>query len=287
MKVRNFLRCAITSLVIAGLLSGGCARDSDKETLKAFCGAASKPAMDECAEAFKEKTGIKVELQFSGSGAMLSKLKMSKRGDVYIPGSPDYMVKAEREGVVEPKSVKIVAYLVPSILVQKGNPKRIRCLHDLTNPGIRVGIGNPKAVCVGLYAVEVLEKAGLLDEVGRNIVVHAESCSKTAALLVMKKVDAILGWRVFSKWNPETIEAVPLDVGQIARLSYIPAGVCTVSKKPKHAQMFIEFLTSPEGQQIFAKWGYISSEQEARKFAPKAKVGGEYKLPASYKPIVR
>ena len=260
---------------------------SEENPLQVFCGAASKPPMEECAAAFEKKTNIKVEVQFGGSGAMLSALKMSKRGDIFIPGAPDYMVKAEREGVVDPKKVKILAYLVPAILVQKGNPKGIRSLEDLARRGITVGIGNPEAVCVGLYAVEVLNYSGLLEKVGKNIIVHAESCEKTAALIAMKKVDAILGWREFSKWNPEAIEAVLIAPDKIPRLAYIPAGVCTTSKDPERAWRFIEFLASLDGQRIFAKWGYIISEEEVRKFAPKAKIGGEYMLPANYKPPVR
>jgi hypothetical protein len=35
------------------------------------------------------------------------------------------------------------------------------------------------------------------------------------------------------------------------------------------------------------KWGYITSETEARKFAPNATIGGEYNLPESYKTLVK
>lgn len=276
------LAAGVVVLVTAALIFLRHGADTSSGTLRVFCGAASKPAMEECAGAFEKKTGISVELQFSGSGTMLSRLKIAKRGDIFVPGSPDYLIKAEREGVVDPKRVKIIAYLVPAILVQKGNPKGIDALEDLAEPGMTVGIGNPEAVCVGLYAVEILEKSALLEKVGKNVVVHAESCSKTAALLAMKRVDAVIGWRVFSKWNPQDIDAVLLEPAQIPRLSYIPAGICTWSANRRRAGEFVEFLTSPEGAQIFAKWGYIAGAQDARKFAPEAQVGGQYDLPADY-----
>ncbi|MGD8501614.1 MAG: molybdate ABC transporter substrate-binding protein [Phycisphaerales bacterium] len=273
----------LAAIAIAALIFSIPGGNADKQPLRVFCGAASKPAMEECAVAFEKKTGVGVELQFGGSGTMLSQLKMAKRGDIFIPGSPDYMAKAKREGVVDPDKVKILVYLVPAILVQKGNPKGIESLDVLAEPGITVGIGNPEAVCVGLYAVEVLERSGLLEKAGKNVAVHAESCSKTASLIVMKKVDAIIGWRVFSRWNPDAIDAVLLDPGRIPRLSYIPAGICTTSQDPQRAEQFIEFLISSEGARIFGKWGYIATEQEARKFAPMAQVGGEYELPAGYR----
>lgn len=282
---------ALFVIVLAALLIGisllGCAATAEQQTITAFCGAASKPAIEEVARAFTEKTGIKVYLTFGGSGTVLSQMELSKSGDLYIPGSPDYIVIAEQRGVIEPKSVKIIAYLVPAILVQPGNPRNIKTLSDLAKPGIRVGIGNPEAVCVGLYAVEILERDNLLEAVGKNIVTYAESCEKTASLIALKSVDAILGWDVFHSWNPKSIDIVYLKPEQIPRIAYIPAVISKFSKDKDSALKFLNFLDSPESQKIFSKWGYIVADSEARKFAPSAEIGGEYKLPKYYKPLVK
>jgi len=263
---------------------GGCA-GGEQKIITAFCGSASKPAMEEAAQAFEQETGIKVYLNFSGSGTMLSQMKLSKSGDLYIPGSPDYMVMAEHDGLVEPESVKIISYLVPAILIQHGNPKNIQTLSDLARPGIKVGVGNPKAVCVGLYAHEILKYNNLLDEAGKNIVTFGESCSKTASLVALKSVDAVIGWRVFSRWHPDTIDVVYLKPEQIPRLAYIPGAISTFAEDRESAQKFLGFLVSPQGQEIYRKWGYIATESEARNFAPSAEIGGEYRLPETYSPF--
>jgi len=284
-NVKEFLfSCVIITSAICFFVS---AAGASEKRITAFCGSASKPVLEEAAESFYKKTGIQVNLNFSGSGTMLSQIKMSRRGDVYIPGSPDYMIKAIRDGVVDPDSVAILTYLVIAIDVQHGNPKNIQTLFDLTKPGIRVAIGNPEAVCVGLYAVEMLERNGLLQQVQKNIVTHAHSCEATAAILAMKKVDAVIGWSVFSRWNPDKIDAVLLRPHEIPRIAYIPAAISTYSQDKKSAQSFINFLISPQGQKIFAKWGYITTEKEARMFAPKAAIGGEYKLLEGYTPSVQ
>ena len=275
----------VLAILITGISFSGCSTKSDQQAITAFCGSASKPAMEEAAKAFTERTGINVYLNFSGSGTMLSQMKIAKEGDLYIPGSPDYMVIAEHDGVVNPGTAKIIAYLIPTIVVQPDNPKNIIELYDLANADIRVGIGNPESVCVGLYAIEILDHNNLLEEVGKNIVTYAESCSKTASLVALKSVDAILGWDVFPEWNPGTMEAVYLKPEQIPRIAYIPAAVSTFSKDSNNARKFQDFLASKDGQKIFSKWGYITTESEARKFAPDAEIGGEYKLPNSYKPL--
>ncbi|MFC1995747.1 molybdate ABC transporter substrate-binding protein [Chloroflexota bacterium] len=266
----------------------GCAKGEEK-TVTAFCGSASKPAMEEATEVFEEKTGIKVYLNFSGSGNMLSQLKIAREGDLYIPGSPDYMAIAEHDGVVEPESVKLISYLIPAILVQPGNPKNIQSLSDLARPGIEVGIGDPESVCVGLYTYEIMEHNGLIDDVrgAGTIVTHAESCSKTASLVALNSVDAILGWRVFSEWHTDTIDVVYVKPDQLPRLSYIPGAISTFTEDRESAQKFLDFLVSPRGQEIFSKWGYITTESEARKFTSNAEIGGEYKLPETYTPLVK
>ena len=123
-----------------------------------FAGAASKPATEEAARIFQEKTGLAVDLIFGGSGFILAQMKLTKKGDLYFPGSSDLMGLAKREGLVLPESEKVIVYLIPAINVQKGNPKGIYSLKDLTKDGIRVAIGNPEMVCVGTYAVEIIEK---------------------------------------------------------------------------------------------------------------------------------
>lgn len=279
---------ASRAVALAGwwvLVISGCHLDDGMDRkLLVFCGSASLPAMEECRAVFEEETGVRVEMQCGGSGAMLSRLKMARRGDLFIPGSHDYMLKATRQGVVDPDSVKILAYLVPAILVPEGNPKGIASLGDLKRPGVSLGIGNPRSVCVGLYAIEILDKARLLDDLQAHITVHAESCAKTAALVALGKVDAIIGWRIFGHWNPDKIGVVPLPAEQIPRIAYVPVGICRASSNPAAAREFIRFLTGVRGRSIFARHGYLTSAAEARRLAPRAEVGGEAQMPADDKP---
>jgi molybdate transport system substrate-binding protein len=255
--------------------------------ISVFAGSASKPALDEAAGLFEKQTGVKVYITYGGSGSVLSQMDLSQTGDIYIPGSPDYLVKAEKKKITDPATTKIVAYLIPAICVQSGNPKNIQSLSDLAKPGIAVGIGNPATVCVGLYAIETLDNNSLLADIYKNIVTQASSCDNTATLISLKSVDAVMGWSVFHNWDPENIDTIYLKPDQITRLAYIPAAVSTFCKEKEASAAFIDFLTSPAGQEIFKKWGYDVTEAEARKYAPDAEIGGEYQLPESYNSLVK
>lgn len=250
------------------------------EKLLVYIGAASKPPAEEIIEQFERETGIKVEAVFGGSGYIMSQMKLSAKGDVYFPGSSDYMETAKREKLVDPATEKQVVYLVNAINVRKGNPKNIQTLKDLLKPGIKVAIANPEGVCLGAYAVEILEKNFSRDEMRQfrnNLVNYTESCDKTASAIALNTVDAVIGWSVFEHWNPVLIETVSLKSGEVSRIGYVPLAVTTYAKDKALARQFINYVCSDKGKSIFKKYKYFTSPEEAVGFIGTEKpVGGEY-----------
>jgi molybdate transport system substrate-binding protein len=262
---------------------------SSSKRLLIFAGAASKPATEEAIRTFQERFGATVDVIFGGSGFVLSQMKLSKKGDLYFPGSSDFMEVAKRESLVLPNSEKVVVYLVPAINVQKGNPKGIYTLKDLTREGVRVAIANPETVCVGTYAVEIIEKNLAQDEkttFRKNIVNYTESCEKTANVISLKAVDAVLGWRVFQYWDPDRIKTIYLRPEEIPRIGYIPIAISKFTQDKTMAQKFINFILSPHGKAIFQKYHYLMDIHEARQFTrPDTPIGGEYVLPKEWRSV--
>ena len=257
----SFIRYAFyLSLTIAILFVISLHTQSASAKLLLFAGAASKPATEEVVKAFRRKTGISVDVVFGGSGFVLSQMKLSRRGDIYFPGSSDFLEVAKREGLIYPESEKIVVYLVPAINVQKGNPKRIYSLKDLTKKGIRLAIANPEMVCVGTYAVEIVERnlnSQEKESLRKNLVNYTESCEKTANVISLRAVDAVIGWRVFQYWDPERIETVYLKPEEIPRIGYIPVAISKFTQDRALAQTFVDFILSPQGKSIFRKYNYL------------------------------
>jgi len=262
---------------------------SSSKRLLMFAGAASKPATEEAVRIFQERSGIAVDVIFGGSGFVLSQMRLGKKGDLYFPGSSDFMEVAKRESLVFPDSEKILVYLVPSINVQKGNPKGIHHFKDLTKEGIRIAIANPETVCVGTYAVEIFEKNLTPEEkakVRKNITNYTESCEKTANVISLKAVDAVMGWRVFQYWDPNRIETIYLKPEEIPRIGYIPIAISKFTQDKLLAQNFIDFLLSSHGKGIYKKYHYLMDLQAARQFTkPNTPVGGEYVLPDEWRTI--
>lgn len=252
------------------------------QEIEFFAGSASKPATEEVVKLFEAETGIEVRTHFGSSGQLLSQMKIARRGDLYFPGSPDYMKRAREDGVVIPDTERIVTYLLPAINVQRGNPKKVMGLDDLLREDVKFVIANPEHVCVGLYAVEILHHNGFASKARPRIAGYTESCAKTANIIALNGADAVLGWRVFESWNPDKIETVLLKPEEIPRISYMPIAVSSFTKNLEHAQRLLDYICSEQGGRVFEKWGYITREEDARRFAPAAKMGGDYVLPEGW-----
>ncbi|NOZ22513.1 MAG: molybdate ABC transporter substrate-binding protein [Planctomycetes bacterium] len=246
-------------------------------------GSATKPAMEEIAKLFEKQFNVRMELHFGSSGAMLSQMQIARRGDIYFPGSTDFMEKARKLALIVPETEKTLLYLLPAINVQRGNPKGIKSLADLAKPGMRVAVANPRSVCVGLYAVEILEGASLGEKVRANIVTYPESCAATCRTVALKQVDAVLGWRVFQHWSPRNVESLLIDPKFVPRVCSVPIAVSRFSRNRDLAEKFVSFAASERGKAVFRKWHYLCDEGPIRKFAPQARIGGKWELPEQWR----
>ena len=227
-----------------------------KTELVVFVGSASKPPMLAAKQAYeKSHPGISLEMTFGGSGTLLNQVVLERTGDVYVPGSDDFMDKAEKQKAVVPATRKIIAYLVPVINVQHGNPKNIKSLADMGRPKVTVGLAKAGAVCLGDVSNEILKKAGVEDQVKKNVLTYAGSCEQTQQLVQLGEVDAIIGWDSFKAWAPDKIDNVKIPANLI-RVRNVPGAVIAYSKQQKAAADFVNFLASKQGKAIFSKHGY-------------------------------
>lgn len=280
----NDIRTGIPAVLCAALLTITAAgRGPAPKTLEVMVGSAASPPVKEIVKLFEKKTGARVEAHYGGSGSLLSQIEVAGRGDVYFPGSSDFMDKAVAHGVVKAGAPKVIVYLVPAIIVPKSNPRHIESLKDLARPGVRVGIGRPDSVCVGLYGVQILAEQGLLKAVRPNIVTQAESCAKTCSVASLGLVDAVLGWRAFQFWDPGRLKAVMLPPAQVGRIATMTAAPTRYAKDKALAGEFVDFLRSDPARAIFRKWGYLPTLKEARAFTlPDTPVGGTAPLPKGW-----
>lgn len=257
-----------------------------KEKLMVFCGAAFKQPVEEIIKTFSAKTKIEVDVIYGGVGSILSQIMLSKRGDLFIAPSSYVMNQAKSKGLLVPDSIESFGYVVPTINVQKDNPRGILSLKDLARPAVRVAIANPEIVFVGMLAVELVDKALVPEErIGfkKNVVTTPEDFNKLATLLIFKKVDAIIGFHYLGYLYPDKIDTIKLQPYQVQRIGAGQVGILSFSKIPALAEKFKSYIVSGESKQVFAKYHYFATTQDAFAWIGAQKpVGGEYPVSGNW-----
>ncbi|OGO19709.1 MAG: molybdate ABC transporter substrate-binding protein [Chloroflexi bacterium RBG_16_50_9] len=265
---RQALLISTLLLMLALIMIPGSSCSPSSANLRIFAAAGAKPAIDEICQKFQEKYGVAVEASYGGGGEALSQMTLSRRGDVYVAPEQRFMEMAAEKQAIDPETVKSVAYMIPVIAVKKGNPKNIQNLADLAKPGIKVAVTRQETTLLGKYAPEIFAKAGLTEEIGKNIITEAARPDNLLTMLIMGQVDAGIIWHFYQVQAPDQIENIYLLPEQLTGIGEIQAAVSAYSQDKKSAQQFIDFITSAEGKAVFKQLGYLVDAEEVKEYWP-------------------
>jgi len=253
------------TIVIAVLLSGckaekGGKSDSEAKKLLLYCGAGIRPPAEELVESFGREHGVKIATNYAGSETLLSTIRLIRSGDLYMPGDKHYVEQAVQEGMI--LSQRSVCYFVPTIFVQKGNPKNIRRLQDLLRPGLKVGLGDAKACAIGRTTKQIFAKNNIAwDEVEKNLKFQSLTVNELGMQIQAKSLDAVIVWDAIAQYYDEHGTAVPIPVEKNV-ISTVDVGVLAFTKNRSLAEKFVEFAASAQGQNIFEKHNYRTEPPE-------------------------
>ncbi|MDG6257681.1 MAG: molybdate ABC transporter substrate-binding protein [Methanomicrobiaceae archaeon] len=257
MQPQNTL-ISLTIILACGIFLAGCtgtqqtAAVGSSDSLFVYSGAGLKAPMQEIGSVFKEQYGVSIEYTYAGSGALITQMELSQKGDAFIPGgTPDYAIAVSKSLVSD--QPQYVAYHVPVIAVAKGNPKNITCVEDFTKPGIKVALGGINATAIGKAGDKLFKKHGIKEAVEENVILRAPTINELIVTMNMGTADATL--ITIDKINLDTMEVIQLPLEDNMAL-IVPIGTTTFTKKQDLAEQFVDFVSSDEGKAIFAKHGF-------------------------------
>lgn len=199
----------------------------------------------------REHPQREVDTVFAGSGSLLVKLE-NHLGDLYIPASYSYIEEAVRKGLVDPQTVKILAYHEPVLLIRKPFAGEIKSIYDLARVNLRIGISDPREAAIGRVTYEILRKAGLWNELQKKIVVRTPTVNQLLLYLKSGDIDAAFVWEELADKVPNAVK-VKIPPSLVER-EPIPVGVTTFTKHRKEALDFENFLL--RHREIFRQFGF-------------------------------
>lgn len=224
---------------------------SSPQEILVYAGAGLKAPMEEIGQLFTRKNGIDIQYTYGGSGMLISQMNLTKKGDVFIPGSTVEFSTAKSQGLVN--TSQLIAYHVPVIAVQKGNPKNITSIRDFARPGLKVALGDANATAIGKAGTKMFNKYNITEAVEKNVVTRTPTINELTVIMNTGQADASL--LTLDQIDPNKMDAITIPASDNVVL-IVPIGVTTFTKNPENAREFADFVASDEGKAIFAKHGF-------------------------------
>lgn len=256
MLTSKAVSCLALTALLVSLMVTGCpkkpAQEQQKE-LVLLCGSSFvQPTRQLCSE-FTAGTGIKIISTTAGSEEFLPLVKIGQKGDILVTHDPYLDYVADAKALADHVQVGFVA---PVLAVQKGNPKGITAIEDLTRPGLKVALSNPQYSTCGKMVFQLLEKKGIKEAVMVNVENRlTKGHSTLGTFLKTKAVDGVVMWNGVAHTFGDSLEMVPTSYEYDKEIQVHIIGL-SYSKQPELLERFIDFAKT-KGPAIFAEHGYI------------------------------
>lgn len=267
--LKLFAASVVILAAVTGLLYLNSVKPQSSNTtnsLVLYCAAGMKPPVEEIVQQYKDEYGVEVQVQYGGSGTLLSNMQIADHGDLFLAADESYIVIAKEKGLIA-ESITI-AELTPVIAVAKGNPKNIQSLQDLLREDVKVALANPDAASIGKLSMEICEKAGLWDQLKKQVSVFKPTVNDIANDVKIGAVDAAIIWDSISNQYPEleNIHTSELDAGkQVTTIA-----VMQKTNHPTAALKFARYLTARDkGLAVFKNNHYVPVEGDLWEETPR------------------
>lgn len=236
------------------------------ERILLYCAAGIANPVTAVAREYEKEYGVRVDIQFGGSGTLLSNLRLAGQGDLFLAADSSYLEIAARDGMLD-ESIPL-AKLLPVIAVKKGNPKNIRTVEDLARRDIRVALGNPEAASIGKQSRFLLTELRQWDRIQAMVQQHGvfkPTVNELANDVKLGTVDAAIVWDATIKQEEyqRALEAVEMP-RSVAYIQEVAIGILHFSNQPTAALHFARYLGSRnKGLPAFADRGFTVVDGDA------------------------
>ena len=229
--------------------------EAAKGSIMVFCAAGIKKPVAAVAKEYEKEFGITVQLQYGGTGTLLSQVRVAKQGDIFI-AADDGAVADARKYEATRESVKL-AIQYPVIAVKQGNPKGIKSFADLLREDVRVAISNPEAASIGKRTQKAA--GDQWEALKKNVAVMKPTVTELAADLTVGSIDAAV------LWNSTVPQFEGLEAVEIAEFNdqkdNVSANILEASTQPQAALKFARYLIAPEkGGKTFTGMGFKAAK---------------------------
>jgi molybdate transport system substrate-binding protein len=240
-------------LLGAVVLSGAPASGAQELTVSAA--ASLTNALKEVAAKFESShPGTKVLCNFAASGVLLQQMDKGAPVDVFAAADQKTMNQAQEKKLIVPDTRKNFVSNRLVLIAPLDSKLTLDGLQALTGAAVtRVAVGNPATVPAGRYTQEALAKMGLWEKLSPKFIL-AESVRQVLDYVSRGEVDTGFVYSTDAAIAKGKVKVIQ-TVTEHQPILY-PIAVTAATSKQALAQSFVDFVLSPEAQEVFNKFGF-------------------------------
>ncbi len=250
---KSFFSIKIWAVICLSFMSSCSIQDKEQKSILLYCAAGIKPAIEQLAKDYEKEYNVRIDIQYGGSGTLLSNLRIARQGDLYLAADESYIEMAKEFDLIAESQQ--LAIMEPVIAVKSGNPKNIAAIEDVLKNDVRLSLGNPDAASIGKLTKLMFEKQNKWDELKAHATVFKPTVNDVATDVRLGTVDAGIVWDATVN-QFDDLKAVSVDFFSEYK-KQITLGVLKFTKQPTEALKFLRYVSSHDkGAPVFAKNGY-------------------------------
>lgn len=226
---------------------------ADSEGLVVAAASNLTDAFAEIGPRFTSKTGIRVVFSFGATADLAKQIENGAPFDVFAAADAEHVEQLEGKGLLQPGTRALYARGRLVMWLPPGSNLKAERIQDITaKPFERIAIAKPDVAPYGRATVESLHALGIWNDVEKKVI-YGQSVSQT---------------KQYAATGNAEVAFIPLALVKPGEGSYIEVsedshrpidqalGIIKDSTKQAAARQFVDFLLSPEGQELLTKKGY-------------------------------
>lgn len=211
-------------------------------------------AFKEIGRAFEvQHPDTEVRFNFGASDALVQQLAAGAPIDLLATADQDSMDKAAAQKLIEPATRTNFARNTLVAIVPADREVVPQGLPDLERDDIpRIALGSPASVPAGRYARDALERAGRWSAIEAKAI-YTQNVRQALDYVARAEVDVAFVYATDAAIRKDQVRAA-FPVATEVPITY---PIAVVAGKSAEARRFLDYVLSPPGQAILARYGFL------------------------------
>ena len=214
------------------------------------------------ATAYEQQGGERITLNLAGSHTLAQQIIAGARVDLFI-SADEFQLEVVADAIELGTRVDLLSNQL--VLIVPDDRSRIfQSAHDLLDSSIhRIALGDPRAVPVGVYARDYLEKIGIWAEIVQKVV-PTGNVRLALAAVENGTVDAAIVYRTDLRVARRAFIAFAVPPNDGPRIVY-PAAIVRGGRNTNGGRQFLSYLQGAEATKHFQQAGFVPLQTIERK----------------------